>query len=67
MRVLKTGKPVGLKEFGDWQTIYEGLSQLPCMYKKAGLVLIIFILTMHFPLFYPRYIEMARKSPGYWR
>ena len=26
---IKTGKPAGLKEFGEWQTIYEGLSQLP--------------------------------------
>lgn len=24
---VKTGKPVGLKELGDWHTIYEGLSQ----------------------------------------
>ena len=26
---LLKGKPAGLKVFGDWQTIYEGLSQLP--------------------------------------
>lgn len=26
---LKEGKPAGLKEFGDWATIYEGLSKLP--------------------------------------
>lgn len=26
---IETGKPAGLKEFGDWPTIYEGLSQLP--------------------------------------
>ena len=25
---IKNGKPEGLKEFGDWNTIYEGLSQL---------------------------------------
>lgn len=25
---IKTGKPEGLKELGDWETIYEGLSQL---------------------------------------
>ena len=29
---LKEGKPAGLKVFGSWPTIYEGLSQLP---KKA--------------------------------
>lgn len=26
---LRTGKPAGLKVFGDWPTLYEGLSQLP--------------------------------------
>lgn len=26
---LDTGKPVGLKTFGDWATVYEGLSALP--------------------------------------
>lgn len=26
---IETGTPVGLKEFGEWDTIYEGLSQLP--------------------------------------
>jgi ubiquinone/menaquinone biosynthesis C-methylase UbiE len=26
---IKTGKPEGLKVFGEWDTIYEGLSQLP--------------------------------------
>lgn len=26
---LKEGKPAGLKHFGDWPTIYEGLSSLP--------------------------------------
>lgn len=26
---IETGKPEGLKEFGNWSTIYEALSQLP--------------------------------------
>ncbi len=26
---LKEGKPAGLRHFGDWPTVYEGLSQLP--------------------------------------
>ncbi len=26
---IKEGKPTGLKVFGDWDTVYEGLSQLP--------------------------------------
>ncbi|HEX9512908.1 MAG TPA: class I SAM-dependent methyltransferase [Puia sp.] len=32
---IETGKPVGLKEFGEWQTIYEGLSQLPEQVQKS--------------------------------
>jgi len=32
---IKSGNPVGLKEFGDWQTIYEGLSQLPLHVQKS--------------------------------
>lgn len=26
---LETGKPIGLKNFGNWPTVYEGLSELP--------------------------------------
>jgi hypothetical protein len=29
MKALKMVSPEGLKVFGNWQTIYEGLSQLP--------------------------------------
>ncbi|MEP6846381.1 MAG: methyltransferase [Panacibacter sp.] len=32
---IETGKPEGLKVFGDWQTIYEGLSQLPKHVQKS--------------------------------
>lgn len=32
---IKTGKPSGLKELGEWDTIYEGLSQLPEEIRKA--------------------------------
>jgi flavin-dependent dehydrogenase/ubiquinone/menaquinone biosynthesis C-methylase UbiE len=32
---IVTGKPAGLKEFGEWQTIYEGLSQLPEHVQKS--------------------------------
>ncbi len=31
---LVTGKPAGLKELGDWSTVYEGLSELPEEAKK---------------------------------
>jgi ubiquinone/menaquinone biosynthesis C-methylase UbiE len=32
---LREGKPAGLKHFGDWPTIYEGLSQLPEQVQKS--------------------------------
>ncbi|HEX4850514.1 MAG TPA: class I SAM-dependent methyltransferase [Puia sp.] len=32
---IETGKPEGLKEFGNWRTIYEGLSQLPAHVQKS--------------------------------
>jgi len=32
---IKTGEPSGLKELGDWNTIYEGLSVLPGEIKKS--------------------------------
>ena len=32
---LQNGKPEGLKQFGNWPTIYEGLSQLPIQVQKS--------------------------------
>ncbi len=32
---LKNGKPEGLKEFGAWRTVYEGLSSLPEQVRKS--------------------------------
>lgn len=32
---IETGKAAGLKEFGNWPTIYEGLSQLPEHVQKS--------------------------------
>ncbi len=32
---FKKGKPIGLKHFGDWPTVYEGLSQLPEKVQKS--------------------------------
>lgn len=32
---IVNGKPEGLKVFGDWDTVYEGLSQLPEQVKKS--------------------------------
>ncbi len=32
---LLTGKPAGLKVFGNWPTVYEGLSSLPAQVQKS--------------------------------
>ncbi len=32
---IESGRPEGLKEFGNWRTIYEGLSQLPPQVQKS--------------------------------
>ncbi len=32
---LKNGKPEGLKHFGSWSTVYEGLSSLPSQVQKS--------------------------------
>ncbi len=32
---LKNGRPEGLKHFGDWPTVYEGLSSLPGQVQKS--------------------------------
>ena len=32
---LEEGRPAGLKHFGDWPTIYEGLSSLPAQVQKS--------------------------------
>ena len=34
-QLLEEGKPTGLKHFGDWPTIYEGLSSLPAQVQKS--------------------------------
>ncbi|MEM9142500.1 MAG: methyltransferase [Bacteroidota bacterium] len=32
---IRTGKPKGLKEFGDWDTIYKGLAHLPSHVQRS--------------------------------
>ena len=34
-KALEEGRPAGLKHFGDWSTIYEGLSSLPEQVQKS--------------------------------
>ena len=58
------GKPEGLKVFGNWKTIYEGLSQLPSQVQKAGLDLISSTLTVRFSKHWKLYLN--DKSQLYW-
>ena len=51
---IETGKPVGLKEFGEWQTIYEGLSQLPEHVQKSWFSFDHFFSDDAFPLVLPK-------------
>ena len=46
---IETGKPVGLKEFGEWDTIYEGLSSLPTQVQKSWFAFDHFFSDLAFP------------------
>ncbi len=46
---IETGKPEGLKEFGDWDTIYEGLSSLPPQVQKSWFAFDHFFSDLAFP------------------
>ena len=46
---LIQGKPVGLKHFGDWPTLYEGLSEMPEAAQKSWLAFDHFYSDTSFP------------------
>jgi hypothetical protein len=46
---IETGKPEGLKEFGNWDTIYEGLSSLPLQVQKSWFAFDHFFSDLAFP------------------
>ena len=46
---VETGKPEGLKEFGNWETIYEGLSSLPVQVQKSWFAFDHFFSDLAFP------------------
>ncbi|HEY4155547.1 MAG TPA: class I SAM-dependent methyltransferase [Puia sp.] len=50
---IETGKPEGLKEFGNWDTIYEGLSSLPAQVQKSWFAFDHFFSDIAFPLTLP--------------
>ena len=59
---IRTGKPVGLKEFGEWQTIYEGLSQLPEHVQKSWFKFDHFFSDDAFPLVLPQVYKNGVKK-----
>jgi predicted O-methyltransferase YrrM len=48
-KAIETGKPEGLKELGDWPTVYEGLSKLPPHIQKSWFAFDHFFSDIAFP------------------
>jgi len=59
---IETGKPIGLKEFGEWSTIYEGLSQLPEQVQKSWFSFDHFFSDNAFPLVLPKVYQNGIKK-----
>ncbi|MEO5984602.1 MAG: methyltransferase [Ferruginibacter sp.] len=59
---IKTGKPAGLKVFGDWDTIYEGLSQLPEQVQKSWFSFDHYFSDDAFPLVLPQVYKNGLKN-----
>jgi len=58
---LRTGTPAGLKVFGDWSTIYAGLTQLPSTAQQSWFEFDHFYSDGAFPLAFPRVFEPRPK------
>ena len=58
---IKEGTPAGLKELGDWPTIYEGLSRLPEKIKKSWFEFDHFYSDRTFPLLLKKVFEHKPK------
>lgn len=70
---LKTGKPTGLKVFGKWKTVYEGLSKLPAKARKSWFAFDHFYSDIAFPEIlplvfarHPRHIMDIGANTGKW-
>jgi ubiquinone/menaquinone biosynthesis C-methylase UbiE len=59
---IRTGKPAGLKVFGDWDTIYEGLSQLPEHVQKSWFSFDHYFSDDAFPLVLPQVYKNGLKN-----
>lgn len=58
---IKEGTPAGLKELGDWPTIYEGLSRLPEKAKESWFEFDHFYSDRSFPLLLKKVFEHQPK------
>lgn len=59
---IKTGKPTGLRVFGEWPTVYEGLSELPPQVQKSWFGFDHFYSDYAFPEIMP---VIFRDNPGH--
>ncbi|MEO6718790.1 MAG: methyltransferase [Ferruginibacter sp.] len=59
---IEQGKAVGLKEFGEWKTIYEGLSQLPEHVQKSWFSFDHFFSDDAFPMVLPKVYKNGIKK-----
>jgi SAM-dependent methyltransferase len=59
---LREGKPVGLKVFGEWPTIYEGLTQLEPQVQKSWFDFDHFYSDGAFPLAFPRVFAQRPRT-----
>lgn len=59
---IKTGKPTGLKVFGDWDTVYEGLSQLPEQVQKSWFGFDHFYSDYAFPEILPKVLSSSVRK-----
>lgn len=59
---IESGRPEGLKEFGAWKTIYEGLSQLPEHVRKSWFSFDHFFSDNAFPLILSKVLKNGPKK-----
>jgi SAM-dependent methyltransferase len=59
---LRTGKAAGLNVFGDWPTIYAGLTQLPPDVQKSWFAFDHYYSDSAFPLAFPKVFEPRPKK-----
>ena len=59
---IEEGTPAGLKELGDWETIYQGLSQLPEKAKESWFKFDHFYSDRSFPVLLEKVFSKKPKS-----